>query len=158
MDILVYAIQMELDGEQYYTEQAAINRSNSLKTVFKALANDESNHARLLEEKSKGLCYGLNTRVHPSAQNVFANIKDFAMEIKKVPEQVDAYRLAMEKEKKSIELYKGLLAETADCRDLYEFLIAEEEEHYKMLEDIIEMVNRPNNWVEAAEFGNREPY
>ncbi len=48
MDILVYAIKMELDGEKYYKEQAKLNRENNLYNVFMDLAKDESDHAKIL--------------------------------------------------------------------------------------------------------------
>lgn len=66
--------------------------------------------------------------------------------------------MAAEKEKQSIELYKKLLSESKEDKDLYEFLISQEEEHYNMMEEIVVLVNRPNEWVGSAEFGNREEY
>jgi len=158
MDILVYAIKMELDGEKYYKEQAERNHGNSLYTVFMELAKEENNHARILEEKSTHRHYRFRAPVKSTLQNIFAQLSDFKSEINKIPQQAEAYETAMEKEKASIELYKKLLEETEDCPDLYQFLIAQEEEHHAILSDIYEMVNRPNQWVEAAEFGNRPEY
>ncbi|WP_363319176.1 ferritin family protein [Desulfosporosinus sp.] len=51
MDILEFAIKMELEGEKYYTEQAKINKDNSLSTVFLLLAKDENIHAKILKNK-----------------------------------------------------------------------------------------------------------
>lgn len=158
MDILVYAIKMELDGEKYYKDQAMLNKGNSLYKVFMDLAKEESEHARILEDKSKGLSYKKKAHLTAPRQNVFSSLKDFKSDIKKYAEQVDAYRMALEKEKESIDLYKKLLNESADSADLFNFLISQEEEHYAILEEIVKMVNRPNEWVEAAEFGNREEY
>ena len=155
MDILVYAIKMELDGERFYRENAIKNKGNSLERIFKLLADDEADHARVLEDKSKGLGYQLNVRVPAALKNVFHHDTD---DLKNAPEQLDVYQMALEKEKQSIDLYKKLLAETGDCADLYHFLIAEEEEHAKILEEIIAHVSRPKEWVEAAEFGNRKEY
>lgn len=155
MDILVYAIKMELDGERFYRENAVKNKGNSLERIFNMLADDEADHARVLEDKSKGLSYQLNVRVPAALKNVFHHgTEDF----KNAPEQLDVYKMALEKEKQSIDLYKKLLAETADCADLYQFLIEEEEDHAKILEEIIEHVSRPKVWVESAEFGNRKEY
>jgi rubrerythrin len=158
MDILVYAIKMELDGEKFYREQAANNKNSRLKGIFSTLADDEADHARVLENKSKGLQYQLNAHVSVSLKNVFAGVPaDFGSE-KPSPDQLDVYRLALEKEKESISLYQKLLAEATDGKDLYRYLIAEEEEHMRLLNEILEHVNRPNTWVEAAEFGNRKEY
>ncbi len=154
MDILVYAVKMELDGEKYYKEQAERNRGNSLYKVFMDLAKDESDHAKILEDKAKGLLYRLNTPVQPSLKNVFDGLSD----LKGVHDQVDAYKVALEKEKQSIDLYKKLLNESVCDEGIFHYLIAEEEEHSRILEQIIKLASRPKEWVEAAEFGKREEY
>jgi rubrerythrin len=158
MDILVYAIKMELDGEKYYRDQAKRNKGNSLYKVFMDLAKEECEHARILEDKSKGLCYKKKATLTAPRQNVFSCVDDFKSDIKKYAEQVDVYRMALDKEKESINLYKKLLDESADSADLFNFLISQEEEHYALLEEIVKLVNRPEKWVEAAEFGIREEY
>jgi rubrerythrin len=158
MDILVYAIKMELDGESYYKEQAKLNRGNQLYKIFMYLAEEESEHARILEEKSKGLSYKKSAAVTVHGQNVFTNLKDQKVDINNVEAQVNAYKLALEKEKESIDLYKKLMCESAESADLYKFLISQEEEHYALIEEIIKFLNRPNERVESAEFGIREEY
>ena len=158
MDILKFAIEMELDGEKYYREQVAKNNETGLNAVFNILANDESNHARILKDKLNGLHYHADTTVKPSVRNVFDGLGDFKMALKSNPEQVDVYRMAAEKERQSIALYKKLLSETKEDKDLYEFLISQEEEHCDIMEEIVIMVNRPDDWAESAEFGNREEY
>lgn len=158
MDILVYAIKMELDGEKYYKDQAKLNKGNSLYNVFMGLAEEESEHARILEDKSKGLSYKKKAPLATLRQNVFTGLKDFKIDLNNKAEQLDAYKVALVKEKESIDLYKKLLNESPESADLYKFLISQEEEHYALIEDIIKMVNRPNEWVEAAEFGKREEY
>lgn len=159
MDVLVYAIKMELDGEEYYKEQARLNKGSGLYKVFMDLAQEESEHTQLLEERSKGLSYKKRASVAVSRKNVFTALKDFKPDENNIAEQLDAYKLALEKEKESIGLYKELSAKSPESADLYDFLISQEEEHYAIIEEIIKMVNRPKEWVESAEFGlGREEY
>ena len=70
------------------------------------------------------------------------------------------YHAALELEQRSIDLYTDLRAKAADVQtqSLFEFLIQEESRHYQILEDVFRFVNRPNEWVELAEFGLREEY
>lgn len=157
MDILVYAIKMELDGEKYYVEQAELNRENSLYNVFMDLAKDEGDHARILEDKARGSLYRLSAPVRSSVQNVFSRLSG-SKGTPGSPDQVEIYKEALEKEKQSIDLYKKLLGESEGDKEIYEYLIAQEEEHCEILEEIIRMANRPNEWVESAEFGKREDY
>ena len=53
-----------------------------------------------------------------------------------------------------------MLGEAKDEKEkkIFEFLIEQESDHYKVLEQLVEMVNRPNEWVESAEFGLRKEY
>ena len=157
MDILEYAIQMELDGEKFYLDLAMENRDNSLHTVFISLARDESKHAEIIRERKEGRHSALGGEVSASVENVFSG-SDGIQFAGNNPGQVDAYRKALKKEQESIDLYQKLLSESEKDRELYTFLIAQEKEHYRLLEEIIRMVNRPNQWVESAEFGIREEY
>ena len=52
MNNFEFAIKREIDGENYYLEQAEANKGNALSTVFLSLAKDEENHAVFLENKA----------------------------------------------------------------------------------------------------------
>ena len=76
-----------------------------------------------------------------------------------MPSQLDAYRMALEKKRKYRIVWKML--EDAVIRKeemLFKFLIKEEKEHYRLLNDLVLLVSRPEEWVESAEFGLREDY
>lgn len=155
MEGLSFAINMEVEGEGYYREQAQKNRGNRLETVFSELADEESRHAALLRECERAQPF---TGGEDFSNNVFDDLSDFAIDIIAEPGQIDAYRYALEMEIKSIELYERLLGEAGGKSELYEFLIGQEKEHYRVLEEIIRLLSRPEQWVESAEFGRREEY
>lgn len=161
MNILEFAINMELDGEKYYNDQAEIINDKNLKNIFLILAKDESSHAKILQDKSNNLSYDLKSNETLSeAKNLFKGIKDFKNEIKLNLDQLDLYRVALEKEKESIDLYEKLLSQSEDSesKKLFEFLINQEKDHYTTLEEIVSQLNKSNDWVEAAEFGIRPEY
>lgn len=158
MNVLEFAINMELEGEKYYNKQAENNNDNGLKNIFLMLAKDENDHAKILQNKSNNLPYELNNNETLSeAKNLFKGIKDLKNEIKQTPEQLDLYRAALEKEKESIHLYEKLLSEAIDdkSRDLFKFLINQEKDHYTTLDELVSQLNKCNDWVESAEFGVR---
>lgn len=157
MNALEYAIQMEVDGEKFYRKLALENKDNDLNQVFISLAEDERKHAKIIKEKLAGIYSSLEKSDVENEKNIFSNVTGLDPE-NSVPKQLDVYRMASEMEEKSIELYKKLLSESKEDKDIFELLIKEEEEHYKMIEEIITMVNRPNEWVESAEFGLRKKY
>ena len=59
---------------------------------------------------------------------------------------------------KLVEVIRGLATEDAATGALFHFLIQEENRHRDLMEELYQHVNRPNNWVESAEFGVREEY
>lgn len=161
MDILQFAIQMEKDGEQYYQQQAAKNEGNALQTIFLSLAKDEAKHAKLLISKTADEPYVLEPQAELSSQlSLFYESPDFQSAVKEMPDQAALYHEALELEKRSINLYQDLLTKVGDAasKELFTFLIGEEQYHFNILEEMYRHVNRPNDWVEAAEFGVREEY
>lgn len=161
MNTLEFAIKMELDGEKYYTEQAEINKNNSLQAVCLLLAEDERHHAEILQNKLAALSYELKDRdTLSAAKNIFEGISNFKNELKGIPSQLDFYAMALEKEKQSIQLYEGFLSEAADDQEkkLYQYLIKQEEYHRAILDALVTMISHADEWVESAEFGIRKEY
>lgn len=115
MNVLEFAINMELAGEKYYTEQAEINKDNSLSTVFRMLMKDENMHAKILQNKANKLAYDLKQNETLSeSKNVFSDIGAMKIGLEQIPNQLGVYRLALEKEKESITLYRKYLSEATD--------------------------------------------
>ena len=82
------------------------------------------------------------------------------MEEKETLSQLDFYRAATEMEQKSIDLYTGFLKEVEKDADkeLFSYLIKQEQQHYNILDELSIMLRRAEEWVESAEFGDREEY
>jgi rubrerythrin len=158
---LEFAIQMELDGEKYYLQQAELNQDNGLKTVFLMLAQDEKKHAEVLKSRFAKSEYALeeNEKLN-NISSIFDGIGDYREAIKAKPAQLDLYRAALDNEQQSIDLYKKGLEEASEPEEkaLYEFLVKEETSHYQIIEEIIQYIKRTDDWVESAEFGKREEY
>jgi len=159
MNSIEFAIGMELDGKRYYLEQAEKTKDSGLKTIFHTLAEEESIHARILKSKAETLPFEL-IDTNAEIKNIFMELGSYKNVIKQFPDAMDVYNFALQYEKKSLDLYKEMLQEAADERDrkIFEFLIEQESDHCKVLEQLIEMVSRPNEWVESAEFGVRKDY
>ena len=161
MDVLQFALEMEIEGEHYYRRQSAMFSTTPLKPVFDLLAKDEAKHADILRSKMDGMAYELKEDEQLSNQkNLFSGLKDYKPQKEEMPDQATLYHAALELEQRSIELYTDLRAKAADAQTqaLFDFLVQEETRHHQILEDMFRFVNRPNEWVEAAEFGLREEY
>jgi len=161
MNYLDMAIQLENDGEMFYLEQADKNSGREIERVFKLLANEERKHRELLENFSKKLDYTIpEVESEIDYENIFRNENDFKVETETEPKQIDVYRLALQKEKESIELYQKMREEASEEEEkiLLDFLIKQEQNHYRIFNNIIELLRKAEEWVESAEFGKRETY
>ena len=161
MNAIEFAIQMELEGERYYLEQGEKAQHAGLKAAFDLLATEEREHANLLENYAAQASYELlQSRVAEQFGSVFESQQDLQIDFKATPEQIDAYKLALEKEKESINLYAkmGSEASSEEAKKLFAFLVEQETIHFNAFRDLIEYLRKAEQWVESAEFGLREDY
>ncbi|MDD3141048.1 MAG: ferritin family protein [Lachnospiraceae bacterium] len=161
MNMFSYAIEMERDGERFYEEQAELNKNNSLYPVCIMLAEDEKHHLEILTKKLSEMEYVLkDLEILANSKNVFKEIQNISLEEKETLSQLDFYKAATEMEQKSIDLYTGFLKEVEKDADkeLFSYLIKQEQQHYNILDELSTMLRRAEEWVESAEFGDREEY
>lgn len=186
MNSLDFAIQMETDGERYYSEQARAYKGSSLSKVFLILAEQERQHLEALwyfadkdverlpddhnEHRSRNAFTGLQRKLVVAdlpdnrslleSRNIFLGLEKFQDEIHADPSQVDAYEHALEMEEKSVELYEKLLAEADVDNDkkILRYFVDQEKVHREIMDELVTRIRRPDDWVESAEFGAREEY
>lgn len=160
MDIFEFATQMERDGRQYYLEMASKTTHPGLRTILTMLADDELKHEQTLAVSRSGNCGMAETTVLESAKNVFQQAIDFGATADLSGDEVALYRHAMDLEQKSIHFYLDRAdAETEpQQKQLFETLADEEKKHYHLLDNLVEFVSRPQQWLEDAEFTHLTEY
>ncbi len=161
MNSLQFAIEMEQEGENFYLEQAEINKANDLKVVCELLAADEKEHAKILTNKMNNVAYPLtDTATLAEAKNVFTEMKALQTGKEELTSQTNFYRRASEIEQQSVDFYSKYLKETIDTNEkkLFDFLIQQEKKHLAVLEEFYLLLKNSKDWVENAEFGVREDY
>lgn len=159
MNILDLALSMELDLRDFYLQQARRNSGNSLEVVFRKLAKEEENHASIIRNNSDRLIIPMeDSNLLSEVKYIFRNISDFKINIKELPSQLDAYRMALDKEQESLAFYQRLLdeARTEHAKRVFTFLKDQEDHHCIILEELVKLASRPEEWVESPEFGDRE--
>lgn len=166
MNVFEFALQMELDGEKYYRDLAERVNYDDLKKVLEGLAEDEQRHYQIIQLAQNQTVQHIEA--NPSLkkiQNVFATHKNKEfftnnneLIAKLKDEQSDVYRAALVKEKESVELYSKLSeqSEKQEEKKVFATLMQEEEKHVEVIENIIDMLNNVNDWVEAAEFNHKD--
>jgi rubrerythrin len=162
MNVFEFAMRMEKDGEAFYREIAEKTRDIGLKKIFTTLADEEVVHYNTFKSLSEKIAAeAAESNVLEKAKNIFAEMKaaggyDFAAETP----QIEAYKKAMEAEKEAYSFYEKKAAEAADPAEKKILLTfaREERRHYRLLENVIEFVSRPEGWLENAEFSHLEEY
>lgn len=160
MDIFDFAIQMEHDGEQFYRDIAAKTSETGIRTIMTMLADDEKKHAQILTEIHTKIPLMSGTTILDTAKNVFVQMKDFGGEIDLSGDEEKLYRQAMEMEQKSVSFYldRADQAKGADQKALFEKLASEEKKHFRVLENLADLVARPKTYLADAEFSNLDEF
>ena len=156
-----FARKMELDGVQYYSERAKANKGNKLQVVFQLLADEEKNHAEILQKHTDALTYSMDDNpALDKMPNVFEEIEHGSRpELKLFVSQLDLYRDALDMENRSVALYEKLLAESGEAKEkeLFGYLLRQEKAHVSLMYDFVAMLDRSKKTV-FAESGMVDDY
>jgi len=158
---LQIAIQMEIDGKEYYLK-ASRESSNELgKELLQSLAAEEDTHRQKFEEIYNAIRNKrawLVTNFHPDGgkglRTIFARAtEEIDTNVKASDTELDAIQTAMDMENKTYDFYQsqGVNATYDAERDFYETLAAEEREHYLVLVDYYEYLKDPAGWFVKKE-------
>jgi rubrerythrin len=160
MNIYDFAMQMEQDGEAFYRNMAGQTADPGVQSIFNGLADDEVKHYTIVKQmKEQAPAPQMqDTAILSTAQNVFAQMQGRTLDT--TGPQVEVYRQAQELERKSREFYQEKADEVSQesHRDLLLRIAQEENKHFWLLDHMIEFVNRPQSWIEDAEFNHLEEY
>lgn len=144
--IIQGAINDEIESYEFYSSAAEKVKTQSVKDIFKKLAEDEKNHKVYLEEF-------LNSK----AENItVVNDEDYAIaeeiedDIALTTDMsfVDAIKLAIKKEETAMKKYKGLadICSNEEIKNIFLGLCDMEQMHKCRLEDIFVNVAYTETW------------
>ena len=162
MDMFSFAIQMEEDAEKLYRDLAARTGNDGIRKVLTRLAEEGTVQKESGEGRHKKAIISVQKRiqVHPEKQSS-SEITTIFEEMRKNPaslpgdtDALELYEKALEIEKKGMEYYKQQFTENADeeSRKLFSYLEKQELFHYSVVENLVQMIRKPEWWVENAEF------
>ena len=162
MNIYKYAMKMEKDSENYYSELANKTDDAGLQNILKMLAKDEVKHYNIIEKmmKTDASAELAETNILKNTKNIFIKIKGKNIVFNFDLAQVDFYRKAQEIEEKSYKFYLEMSdkVEIKSQKKIFLKLAEEEKKHMFLLENLIEFVSRPETWIENAEFNHLDDY
>lgn len=162
MNFFETAREMEKQTRQYYLDLAEkCVRNEGLKNILQMLAEDHEQHMQKLREMEDDECSDLQpAKTFDSIIKVFRDLQKkketFSCDI----DQLKMYQQAHELLQKKMKFYLSGKSQLSCPKNqaVLTDIIAEEQHQIFVLENIIEMVERPQTWIEDAEFTHLQDY
>jgi rubrerythrin len=155
------AIQMEIDGKEFYLKASKESKNKLGKKLLESLSREEDNHRRKFEEIYNAI---KNKRGWPKVdfqpdggqklRTIFARATEEVSSTDKSPStELEAVQTAMDMENASRDFYtnQAKIATYDTEKEFYENLVSEEKEHYLILLDYYEFLKDPAGWFTVKE-------
>ncbi len=158
MDLFEFSIQMEKDAEALYRKMAENAPVEGIKKVLLMLAEDEVKHRVAIEQLQKKLDVPAQKGVALDIKTVFEDMKADENITTLSVDAVEDYKKAVEIEKRGMAFYKEKFEEADDpvSKQLFEALMKQETYHLRTCENLLDMVQKPEWWVDNAEFNPQD--
>ncbi len=161
LEALQIAIQMEIDGKEYYLKASQQSTNELGKKLLESLAREEDTHRQKFEEMYNAI---QSKRASPTTdfqpdggkrlRTIFAKAtEEMGSNIKAHATELNAVQTAMDMENKTYDFYRsqGKNANYDAERGFYETISAEENEHHLILLDYYEYLKDPAGWFVKTE-------
>jgi len=158
---LKIAIQMEIDGKEYYLKTSQKSSNTLGKKLLESLAAEEDIHRQKFEEIYNVIKNNKDwpvTDFQPDKgkklKTLFsAETENIDIEAKSPDTELNAIQTAMDMEKKSYDFYHSQAKNASyDAeRNFYQLVAAEEREHHLVLLDYYEYIEDPAAWFATKE-------
>jgi rubrerythrin len=162
MDFFKVALEMEEKTIESYRSLAEKCQSHEgVKNILLMLAEDHEKHTKTLKEMQNNAAVEMEeTEAFREARELFSNMqKDnapFSCEIDQVKLYEDARDLVLKKLQFYLDMVMNI--ENEKNKSLVNQMAEEEKKQAVILDHIIEMVRRPQTWLEDAEFHHLDEY
>jgi len=166
MNVFEFAMQMEKDGEAYYRKMAEQADNVILVKVLQQLAEDEVRHYNIFKKFRDGDFYDIaefvstGTTVMKNAKNVFQQLSDSGQQFAFGDDVVDTWKEAQAVEKKSEDFYreKAEAESNEEIKKTLNIIADEEHKHWALIDNILQFLDRPKQWLENAEWNQLDNY
>lgn len=144
-NILRFALQMELDGKNFYHKQALLIQEPYAKRVFLNLADDEEKHYEQIKSLLDTATFRyLDSEQLKAIQNIFTS-NSFVVE----PDMhvFDILNIALRFEQLSVKFYHELAEiSEGDAKNAFLLLKEEEQKHKQQVWQLMQLLQRPEEW------------
>jgi rubrerythrin len=147
------AIQMEVDGKEFYIRISEASRNELGKKLLKQLSLEEDIHRKTFESIYKKISAHKGWPVYKASderiqglRTMFADaVRSMGKDGVTIATEIAAVQTAMDMENKTYDFYKKRSAAAiySGEKDFYEEVAAQEEEHHRLLLEYFEYLQNP---------------
>lgn len=160
MNVFELASEREQQMEKLYRDLANNAKHQGIKKIMTMMADEEAKHTRIFAGMEKKLPEETKEHLIADAKVILRGIKQTKDTMNVFSDQVELYKKVRDSEKESEELYRqeAQKAKHPDLKKTFLAFAEEELRHYELMDEIVQFVERPEVWVEDAEFSNLDRY
>jgi rubrerythrin len=160
MNVFEFAMKMETDGRQFYLDHAEKASTPELKRILLELADDELKHYNLFKSMRDGQVAeykeAQRTTILTTVKNVFEKMRSASKDYTFPSDAKKTWEEAREVEKKAEAFYRDKVKEvsSANEKNVLTKIADEEHRHWVTMEQVIQFLDRPKNFLADAEWSN----
>jgi len=163
IEVLEYARKREQESRDFYKQCLEKATIKGTREILKSLVADEERHFNIVTDmlkkaKETGRVKGVDTGDPGNGQTQFEKafphkmtaVTDFSAESATVGEML---KKALDNEKESHNNYSKAAgeAEEPELKEIYSFLAKEENRHYNLIDNLIDYLADPDEWIYEEE-------
>jgi rubrerythrin len=160
------AKDVELQGKALYESLAESTLVKGLSDVFSLLAREEQRHYIIFEKLGKNMPveFGVSELASFDIPGIFrtvaAEMQHGDEALKALDDAETGCRKALLLENNSIEAYRKMQVDSLNGmqKNALSLIIGEEKHHVTIIENLIEFIHRPKEWLENAEVNHHTEF
>ncbi len=162
MDILEYAMQMELDGKAFYEKGEEQASSPMMKKVFQTLVVEEHRHyqifKKLRDNKDQNIENAKSQKDESAklVKNVFQEMVDAGKDQLTGDSTKDIWKEALLIEQKAEKFYRDAAEKETDQnkKELLNIIADEEKNHVYLIDNMVSFLNDPETFAASQNYKN----
>lgn len=164
MNIFEFAMKMEEDGRTYYLEHARKIENPALKKILLDMADDELKHFKIFQamrnQETIEYLDSSKTTIIDTVKNAFEELKQEAKEHTTQTDFRKIWETALEIEEKAENFYREKAEEIDDSngKRTLRKIADEEHNHWIAIENVIQFLDKPKQWLENSEWSDLETF
>jgi len=162
MDILDFAMQMELDGRKFYLAGADQTQEEHLKEIYLKLAEEEHRHYNVFKRLKEGDIEAAEGAMKSQdetillTKNLFKEMAEKGLKGLPGESEKEIWTEAREVEEKSVKMYSEEAEKQSDPakKELLTRLADEERTHIYLIENILTFLKDPSGFQKTQDYKN----